>query len=72
MTRKMIVLFIAELAAVAVLRLIYMFRRDRLHLPRSTKVSHVNQTPVYNPSPRKQRPLEDRIRDVEIEGWTPP
>jgi hypothetical protein len=73
MSKKAIILFIAEIAAVAVLRLAYMVRRDRLLMPRSSKVNHIKRKPVYKnrKMPTRGSTLEDKVRDHEIEGYTP-
>lgn len=57
--KKQILFFVAELLAVAVLRAIYMIRRDR-KLPKSSKVRRVKGRPVYSvagwtPPPRKAK-----------------
>jgi hypothetical protein len=65
MNKTRIILFLAELAAVALLRAVYIFRRDKT-LPKSGKVSKIKNKPVY-------RPFWDRPKEkLDIAGWTPP
>jgi hypothetical protein len=79
MNKKMLVLFAAEVAAVAILRVAYMVRRDKLWLPKSGKVKRIRKTPVFhNPpknawergKPSKYKSFENQARTEHIEGWT--
>ena len=73
MKNKLILMFVAEIVAVAVLRGLSMIRRDRHLLPRAGKVDHVGGRKVFRqPYLSKPKPAtEDAIREHEIEGWTP-
>jgi len=70
MNKKAIVLFAAEILAVALLRLTYMVRRDKLLIPKSSRVRTLNARPVYRQPHINPRRLENGLRDREIEGWT--
>lgn len=73
MSRMKIILFAAEILAVAALRVTYMVRRDRM-LPRGSKVSRIKNKPVFRMGAnvrQRDRQIKD-TPDLEIAGWTPP
>jgi len=65
-TKTRIILFIAEIAAVAILRAIFMLRRDRA-LPHGSKVSTIRGRPVFN----RLLSFTNKPKPFGIEGWTP-
>jgi len=65
-----IVMFIAEILAVAALRAVYMIRRERV-FPRAAKVGRMKGRPVYKPfRPTDQAPEIER--DEPDEPDNPP
>jgi len=63
MNKKMLILFAAEIAAIAAMRAIQMIRRDRAIMPRAAKVKTIRNRPVIS---RLWKPRQEKIED-----WTP-
>ena len=74
MKKSTIVLFAAEVLAATVMRVVHIIRRDKMTLPRGSKVSKIHGVPVYRQVFRKDKAPtgEDELREFEIEGWKPP
>ena len=69
-----IIMFAAEILAVAALRAIYMMRRERT-LPRAGKVGRMRGRPVYKPFKPPERPPEverEEPEDPLLGIYTPP
>jgi hypothetical protein len=70
MSKRTIILFIAEIAAVALLRLTYIVRRDKIFTPRSSKVDKVGGRPVYR-QPHVANRHRTPASDAAEKGFTP-
>jgi hypothetical protein len=69
---RTILLFAGELIAVAILRLIFMLRRDGTLLPRGSKVPHIKGRPVIREFFGLKKRADPPSQPFTIEGWTPP
>ena len=72
MNKTKIILLMAEILAVAAIRVIYMVRRDHV-LPRGGAVSKIKGKPVYRMpfGKRPEIPKEPEPPEFEIAGWKP-
>lgn len=66
-----LIIFCAEILAVAVLRLTFMMRRDRMTLPKGSKVRNIHGVPVFG-ADRPMPQLQEQPAQWSVAGWTPP
>lgn len=71
MNKARLLLFGAELLAIALLRLTFMLRRDKT-LPRGSKVPWIKGKPVFKNPFFAKKPEPPRSETFSAGGWTPP